>query len=265
MVLRSEQRINTAVILAGGLGTRLSEETGLRPKPLVDIGGFPILWHIMKIYYSQGVNNFIICLGYKGYMIKEYFSNYFLHQSDVTFDFSDNSSTYHTHRSEHWKVTLVDTGSETMTGGRLKRIGPFLGDAPFCMTYGDGVGDIDIPALLAFHATHGRQATVTAVSPPGRFGALDLRESDIVGGFREKPAGEMGWINGGFFVLSPDVLSLIEDDATVWESKPLEQLARSGELVAYRHRGFWQPMDTLRDKQQLEQLWASGHAPWKMW
>lgn len=257
-------QVKKAVILAGGLGTRLSEETGTRPKPLVEIGGRPILWHIMKTYYHHGVEEFIICLGYKGYMIKEYFSNYFLHMSDVTFDFKDNSTTIHDRRSEHWKVTLVDTGPETMTGGRLKRIGHFVSDGPFCMTYGDGVGDIDISALLRHHAESGTDATVTLVRPPGRFGTADV-EGDTVQGFKEKPTEGGGWINAGFFVLSPSVLDLVEGDATVWERGPLETLAAQGRLSGYRHEGFWEPMDTLRDKNNLEALWASRKAPWRVW
>lgn len=256
--------VKKAVILAGGMGTRIAEETSTRPKPLIEIGGVPILWHIMKIFHSHGIKDFIVCLGYKGYMIKEYFSNYFLHQSDVTFDFTDNSVKYHNKRAEDWTITLVDTGQDTMTGGRIKRIGDYVGDEPFCLTYGDGVANIDIQALLKFHDGHGKMATITAVSPPGRFGALVLNSADEVECFQEKPDGELGWINGGFFVLSPNVLSYIEGDATIWEREPLERLARNGELAAYKHHGFWHPMDTLRDKQYLEQLWATK-APWKVW
>lgn len=256
--------IKKAVILAGGLGTRLAEETGVRPKPLVEIGGRPILWHIMKIYHHHGINEFIICLGYKGYMIKEYFANYFMHMSDVTFDFAENSTILHNKRAESWKVTLIDTGDETMTGGRIKQIAPHVQDAPFCMTYGDGVGDIDIGASLDFHERHGLKATMTAVSPPGRFGAIHLND-DKVSGFTEKPKGDGGLINGGFFVLSPSVFDYIEGDDTVWERSPMERLASDGQLAAYKHSGFWQPMDTLRDKQNLESLWSSGKAPWHVW
>lgn len=257
--------VTKAVILAGGLGTRLAEETSTRPKPMVEIGGLPILWHIMKIYAHHGINEFVICLGYKGYFIKEYFSNYFLHTSDVTLDLAHNEMTIHRRRSEPWRVTLVDTGSETMTGGRLKRVRDYLDDdAPFAMTYGDGVADIDIGALRRFHDAHGRDATVTVVRPAGRFGAVEL-DDDRVTGFREKPAGEAGWINAGFFVLRPAVLDAIEGDATVWEREPMERLAAEGRLAAYRHTGFWQPMDTLRDRQQLDELWARGAAPWRLW
>jgi glucose-1-phosphate cytidylyltransferase len=253
------------VILAGGLGTRLAEETEAKPKPMVEIGGRPILWHIMKIYAAAGLSDFYICLGYKGYVIKEFFANYFLHTSDVTIDLSDNKLTVHKSRSEAWRITLVDTGAETMTGGRLKAMQPYLTEGePFCFTYGDGVADIDIAGLIAFHRAHGRRATITAVSPPGRFGALNL-EGDRVTGFREKPAGDGGLINGGFFVADPSVLDLIEGAATVWEQKPLETLAHSGDLAAFHHAGFWQPMDTLRDKLLLEELWMSGKAPWKTW
>jgi len=253
-----------AVILAGGLGTRLGEETSIRPKPMVEIGGMPILWHIMKIYSSHGINDFIICLGYKGYMIKEFFANYFLHTADVTIDLEKNSLQVHQNWGEPWRVTLVETGAETMTGGRLKAIQPYLknGD-PFCFTYGDGVASIDVAALLEHHRSHGKKATITAVAPPGRFGALEF-EGELVRSFREKPAGDGGLINGGFFVADPSVLDLIDGPETIWEREPLEQLASAGELVAYRHDGFWQPMDTLRDKVHLEELWASG-APWKCW
>lgn len=253
-----------AVILAGGLGTRLSEETNLRPKPMVEIGGQPILWHIMKIFSSFGVTEFIICLGYKGYLIKEYFLNYRLHLSDVSVHVREGRVEFHASEAEDWTVTLVETGTQTMTGGRLKRIRPYLGDDDFLMTYGDGVADIDIAALLAFHRAHGRMATLTGVLPPGRFGALEL-DRDLVRSFREKPAGDGAQINGGFFVLSPKVIDLIAGDETIWEREPLEELARRKQLAAYPHQGFWQPMDTLRDKTHLEELWAGGQAPWKMW
>lgn len=254
-----------AVILAGGLGTRLSEETSVRPKPMVEVGGKPILWHIMKIYAHHGINDFVICCGYKGYLIKEYFANYFLHTSDVTFDMRTNSMEVHHKRAEHWKVTLVDTGDATMTGGRLKRVAPYLeGEASFCFTYGDGVSDLDIGATLAFHRQHGKLATLTATYPPGRFGVLDV-EGHQVRSFHEKPHGEGSMINSGFFVLQPEVLDLIDGDDTVWEQAPLRALAARGELMAYEHRGFWQPMDTLREKHLLEELWASGQAPWKKW
>jgi glucose-1-phosphate cytidylyltransferase len=252
------------VILAGGLGTRISEETLLRPKPMVEIGGKPILWHVMKIYSAHGINEFIICAGYKGYLIKEYFANYFLHLSDVTFDMQSNSMEVHQRYAEPWRVTVVDTGEETMTGGRLKRVACYLGAETFCMTYGDGVGDVDISKTLADHRRGGCQATMTAVQPPGRFGALHLEDHRVTH-FVEKPEGDGGWINGGFFVLEPEVLSAIADDQTIWEREPLEQLARAGELQAYQHRGFWQPMDTLRDKQLLEELWHHGEAPWRVW
>jgi len=253
-----------AVILAGGLGSRLGEETSVRPKPMVEIGGKPIIWHIMKIYSAHGVNDFIICLGYKGYMIKEYFANYFLHTADVTIDLTRNSMEVHENWSEPWRVTLVDTGAATMTGGRLKAIRPYLDDnQPFFFTYGDGVARIDITRQLDFHRSHGRKATITAVAPPGRFGALEF-DGDLVKSFREKPAGDGGLINGGFFVADPSVLDLIEGPETIWEQQPLERLAASDELVAYRHEDFWQPMDTLRDKLYLEELWEAG-APWKIW
>ncbi len=252
-----------AVILAGGLGTRLSEETSLRPKPMVEIGGRPILWHIMKMYARHGINDFVVCCGFKGYVIKEYFANYFLHQSDVTFDISRNEMQVHQRNAEDWRVTLVDTGESTQTGGRLGRVRPYLRET-FAMTYGDGVSDVDISALVAFHRAEGREATVTAVQPPGRYGALEI-EAGRVSAFREKPAGDGAFINGGFFVLEPSVLDLIPGDACVWEREPLEQLAARGQLSAYKHRGFWQPMDTLREKNQLESLWASGKAPWKTW
>ena len=254
-----------AVILAGGLGTRLSEETTVRPKPMVEIGGHPILWHLMKIYSAHGVNDFIVCCGYKGYVIKEYFANYFLHVSDVTFDVAANSVEVHRDRAEPWRVTLVDTGDETLTGGRLKRITEYVeGEEAFCMTYGDGLGNVDVTALIAFHRTHGRVATVTAVKPPGRFGALDL-DGDRVCGFTEKPLGDDGLINGGFFVLSPTCLDLIEGDGTRWEDHPLQTLAARDELRAFHHRGFWQPMDTIRERDLLVELWESGEAPWRVW
>jgi len=255
-----------AVILAGGLGTRISEETSSRPKPMVEIGGKPILWHIMKIYSSHGVNDFIICCGYKGYVIKEYFANYFLHMSDVTFDMANNEMQVHHQYAEPWKVTLVDTGDQTMTGGRLARVKQYIKDEDaFCFTYGDGLSDVDISKLIEFHRIHGKNATLTATLPPGRFGALDIQADHRVSSFNEKPKGDGGVINGGFFVLSPKVLTLIEDDMTTWEKGPLEELATTGELLAYQHEGFWQPMDTLRDKNYLEELWASGRAPWKVW
>ena len=253
-----------AVILAGGLGTRLGEETALRPKPMVEVGGMPILWHIMKIYSAHGVNDFVICLGYKGYVIKEFFANYFLHTADVTLDLSKNHMEVHRGRSEPWRVTLVDTGPDSQTGGRLKAVAEFIApDSPFCFTYGDGVANVDVTAEIAFHRQHGRKATITAVAPPGRFGALEF-EGDEVRAFREKPAGDGGLINGGFFVLEPSVLELIPGLDTHWEEEPLEALARTGELVAFRHSGFWQPMDTLRDKLYLEGLWEQG-SPWKCW
>ena len=254
-----------AVILAGGLGTRISEETHLKPKPMVEIGGKPVLWHIMKSYSHHGINDFVICCGYKGYVIKEYFANYFLHMSDVTFDMAQNRMEVHRQQAEPWRVTLVDTGESTMTGGRLKRVAQYLaGEKAFCFTYGDGVSDVDITALVAFHEREGRLATVTATRPPGRFGALDI-EGERVRRFKEKPDGDGVMINGGFFVLSPQVIDLIDGDDTVWERGPLEQLAAQGELAAYAHEGFWQPMDTLRDKVLLEDLWSSGRAPWKAW
>lgn len=254
-----------AVLLAGGLGTRLSEETSTRPKPMVEIGGKPILWHIMKMYSAYGINEFVVCLGYKGYVIKEYFANYFLHMSDVTFDMARNRMDVHNNTAEPWRVTLVDTGDATMTGGRLKRVQQYVKDeTAFCMTYGDGVGDIDIGKTLSFHKQHGKLATMTATQPPGRFGALGM-EGDEIHSFQEKPEGDGGWINGGFFVLSPKVIDYIDEDSTIWERKPLEQLAADRQLMAYKHPGFWQPMDTLRDKQHLEELWQSGKAPWKSW
>ena len=254
-----------AVLLAGGLGTRLSEETSTRPKPMVEIGGRPILWHIMKLYSHHGINDFVICCGYKGYVIKEYFANYFLHMSDVTFDISANTMEVHHRHAEPWRVTLVDTGDDTLTGGRLKRVANFIGDDDaFCFTYGDGLSDVDIGASVRFHRQHGRYATVTAVFPPGRYGAIE-REDDRVTRFVEKPPGDGGLINGGFFVLSPAVLDYIEDDRTSWEAEPLGRLAADDQLMAFEHSGFWQPMDTLRDKNLLEELWSSGKAPWKCW
>ncbi len=253
-----------AVILAGGLGTRISEETSARPKPMIEVGGMPVLWHILKIYSHHGINDFVICLGYKGYLIKEYFANYFLHRSDVTIDLRSNSMEVHHKHAEPWRITLVDTGIDTQTGGRLKRIADYLGDDTFCFTYGDGLSDIDIGSLIAFHQSNGTRATVTAVQPPGRFGALDIAGGRITR-FEEKPAGEGAWVNGGFFVLEPSVLDYIEGDATIWERAPLETLASQQQLSAYAHTGFWQPMDTLRDKTKLEELWASGKAPWKVW
>jgi glucose-1-phosphate cytidylyltransferase len=252
------------VLLAGGLGTRISEESHLRPKPMIEIGGKPILWHIMKIYSAQGVNDFIVCCGYKGYVIKEYFANYFLHMSDVTFDMANNTMQVHQRNVEPWKVTLVDTGEETMTGGRLKRVASYIGSDDFCMTYGDGVANIDLAKLIAFHRQRRTLATVTAVQPPGRFGALNIDEHHVTS-FEEKPHGDGGWINGGFFVLSPKVIDYIDDEATVWERAPMEALAKQGQLAAFPHRGFWHAMDTLRDKNQLEEMWQSGSAPWKVW
>ena len=252
-----------AVILAGGLGTRLSEETLLKPKPMVEIGGKPIIWHIMKSYSSYGVNDFIICCGYKGYMIKEYFSSY--HNSDITYNLADNTQIIHKNKAEKWKVTLIDTGELTMTGGRLKRVREYLSDSePFCFTYGDGLADLDISKLIEFHRSHKRQATITAVLPPARFGALELDENRVTG-FLEKPASERGFINGGFFVLEPSVVDLISDDTMIWEREPMELLAQEDNLRAYKHKGFWSPMDTLREKNQLEKLWSTGNAPWKSW
>ncbi len=254
-----------AVILAGGLGTRISEETHLKPKPMIEIGGKPILWHILKIYSAHGVNDFVICCGYKGYLIKEYFANYFLHMSDVTFDLANNRMSVHHKHAEPWKVTLVDTGEDTMTGGRLKRVAKYLkNDEAFCFTYGDGVADVDITATIKFHHAHGKLATVTAVQPPGRYGSLAL-EGDAVRGFVEKPSGDGGWINGGFFVLSPKVIDSIAGDSTSWELEPMAKLAADSQLRAIEHKGFWQPMDTLREKNLLESLWDSGKAPWKVW
>ncbi len=253
-----------AVILAGGLGTRIAEETIVKPKPMVEIGGKPILWHIMKMYSVHGVNEFVICCGYKGYMIKEYFANYFLHMSDVTYNMATNTMQIHEQYAEPWKITLVDTGENTLTGGRLKRVRQYLAGEDFCFTYGDGVGTVDITKLIAFHKQHGKNATVTAVQPPGRFGALEMNGTSVQS-FIEKPHGDGMYINGGFFVLNPKVIDLIDDDSTIWERKPLETLAESGQLEAFKHDGFWQPMDTLRDKQHLEELWQSGEAPWKVW
>lgn len=253
-----------AVILAGGFGTRLSEETQIKPKPMVEIGGRPILWHIMKIYAHHGVTDFVICCGYKGYLIKEYFANYFLHMSDVTFDLGENRMEVHKRHAEPWRVTLVDTGEETLNGGRLKRVRSYLGDEDFCFTYGDGVGDVDISATIEAHRQGARLATVTVTQPPGRFGAIKLN-GDIVESFQEKPLGDGGWINGGFFVLSPKAIDYIDGDHIMWEREPMEHLARDRQFTAYQHRGFWQPMDTLRDKMQLDALWNSGEAPWKVW
>lgn len=253
-----------AVILAGGLGTRLGEETSVRPKPMVEVGGMPILWHIMKIYSAHGVNEFVVCLGYKGYLVKEYFANYFLHTSDVTIDLTRNQTEVHQNWGEPWRITLVETGSDTQTGGRLKAVRRHLDDdEDFCLTYGDGVAAVDIGSLIAFHKAHGKKATITAVAPPGRFGALEF-DGDRVRSFREKPAGDGGFINGGFFVVHPSVIDLIEGEDTIWEQGPLDRLAADGELVGYRHEGFWQPMDTLRDKLHLEELWRT-RAPWKCW
>jgi glucose-1-phosphate cytidylyltransferase len=254
-----------AVIFAGGLGTRISEESAIRPKPMIEIGGKPILWHILKCYSAYGINEFVICCGYKGYLIKEYFANYFLHMSDVTFDLQNNQMEVHQHFAEPWKVTLVDTGETTMTGGRLRRVKPYLEhEKAFCLTYGDGLSDVDIGKLVSFHHEQKKLATVTAVYPPGRFGALDIHDSKVRS-FKEKPKGDGGMINGGFFVLSPQVIDCIDGDSTLWEQEPLESLAKKGQLSAFKHEGFWQPMDTLRDKNHLEALWQSGSAPWKTW
>ncbi|NTV14434.1 MAG: glucose-1-phosphate cytidylyltransferase [Desulfobulbaceae bacterium] len=254
-----------AIILAGGLGTRLSEETALKPKPMIEIGGRPILWHIMKIYSAHGITDFVVCCGYRGYIIKEYFANYFLHMSDVTFDMQNNTMEVHQRHAEDWRVTVVDTGDYTMTGGRLKRVADYVrNEKSFCFTYGDGLANVDITALVSFHQQHGKLATITAVQPPGRYGALSM-DGDCVRGFIEKPQGDGGWINGGFFVLSPACLELIGDDAMPWEAFPLCHLAEQDELMAYQHCDFWQPMDTLRDKTQLENLWQMGQAPWKIW
>ena len=253
------------VLLAGGLGTRISEATDVRPKPMVEVGGMPIIWHIMKLYTAHGITEFVICLGYKGYVIKEYFQNYFLHTSDVTIDIAENDIQVHRRKGEPWKITLVETGDETMTGGRLKQVLPYVeGQDSFCLTYGDGVGNVDIRGAIEFHKSHGKLATVTAVQPPGRFGALELEGTNIKG-FKEKPANESGWINGGFFVLSPEVGSYIEGDATMWEREPMQNLASDGQLQAWFHRGFWQPMDTLRDQRNLNALWISNQAPWRIW
>lgn len=254
------------VILAGGFGTRLSEETGVRPKPMVEIGGRPILWHIMKIYTAYGLNDFIICLGYKGYFIKEYFSKYFLHMSDITFDIKNNSMQVHNNDVEPWKVTLIDTGEKTMTGGRLKRVADYIGNEPCCFTYGDGVTDLNINELIAFHKTQKSLATLTAVQPPGRFGVINITEDhNRILSFKEKPKGDGSWVNAGFFVLEPGVFDYISDDSTIWEQEPMHNLATDGMLSAFRHYGFWQPMDTLRDKSYLEEIWNSGKAPWKVW
>jgi glucose-1-phosphate cytidylyltransferase len=257
--------VRKVVILAGGLGSRLSEETEVRPKPMVEIGGRPIIWHIMKIYSKFGLNDFIVCLGYKGYVIKEFFSNYHLHTADVTFDLANNNVTIHQKRAEQWRVTLVETGDTTMTGGRISRIRAYVGDESFFLTYGDGVADIEIPKLLAVHQSRGAYATLTVVQPPGRFGAIDLGMNDMVRQFQEKPHGDGNWINGGFMVFAPKIFDYIASDATVLEQEPLQQLAAEGKLAAYQHKGFWQAMDTLRDKRQLEQLWHRGSAPWKVW
>jgi glucose-1-phosphate cytidylyltransferase len=255
-----------AVILAGGVGTRISEESATKPKPMIEIGHRPILWHIMKIYAAHGINEFIVCCGYKGYVIKEYFASYFLHQSDVTFDLKSHQTHIHRTSAEPWKVTLVDTGDESMTGGRIRRVKDYIGKETFCLTYGDGVADVDVRASIAFHRSQKTLATLTAVQPPGRFGAFTLGKAEThVPSFREKPDGDGAWVNGGFFVLEPQVIDYIEDDRTVWEREPMERLAHDRQLSAYRHGGFWQPMDTLRDKMYLEQLWASGKAPWKVW
>tara|TARA_B100000989_G_scaffold297534_1_gene283567 strand:- start:3425 stop:4201 length:777 start_codon:yes stop_codon:yes gene_type:complete len=255
-----------AVILAGGLGTRLSEETDLKPKPMIEIGGKPILWHIMKIYSAHGINNFIICCGYKGYVIKEFFKNYFLHQSDVTFNMQDNTMKIHQNLAEPWTVTLVDTGESTLTGGRLKRVEKFIKEEEtFCFTYGDGLANINISALIKFHKKHKKQATLTAVRPPGRYGAIKFGSNDIVKSFQEKPDGDGSWINGGFFVLSPKVIDLIKDDQTAWESEPLTTLAKKKQLYSYKHNGFWQPMDNLKEKNFLNELWKKNTAPWKIW
>lgn len=254
-----------AIILAGGLGTRISEETHLKPKPMIEIGGKPILWHIMKLYSAHGVSDFIICCGYKGYVIKEYFANYFLHMSDVTFDMTDNRMEVHQKNAEPWRVTLIDTGEDTLTGGRLKRVADYVkNEDAFCFTYGDGVSDINITEEIAFHKLHGKWATVAAVQPPGRYGALQIANNSVAG-FTEKPRGDGGLINGGFFILTPPCLDLINSDQTSWEGEPLTQLANMGQLMAFEHNGFWQPMDTLREKNMLEELWASGKAPWKVW
>ena len=253
-----------AVILAGGLGTRLAEETAVRPKPMIEVGGRPVLWHLLKTYSHHGINDFVICLGYRGFVIKEYFANYFLHMSDVTFDLAENRMEVCHRHCEPWRVTLVDTGDQTQTGGRLKRVRDYVADEPFCFTYGDGLSDVNVRELVEFHKAQGRQATLTAVQPAGRFGALDI-EGQRISRFEEKPQGDGSWVNGGFFVLQPEAIDLIAGDQTVWEREPMEQLARDGQLSAFTHRGFWQPMDTLRDKMKLEELWQTGAAPWKVW
>jgi len=253
------------LILAGGFGTRLSEETVLKPKPMIEIGGKPILWHIMKIYSAQGYNDFVICLGYKGYVIKEYFANYFLHQSDVTFDVANNSMEIHNTNADPWKVTLVDTGLNTMTGGRVKRVKDYIGDEPFMLTYGDGVGDVDIPKLVEFHKEKGGLVTVTSVQPSGRFGTLNISNKGEVKAFEEKPKGERGWINGGFFVCDPSVVDYIENDSTIWERSPMETIADEGKMFAYLHEGYWKCMDTLRDKNELESTWEDEKCPWRVW
>jgi len=253
-----------AVILAGGFGTRISEETHVKPKPMIEIGGRPILWHIMKIYSHHGINEFIVCLGYKGYVIKEYFANYFLHMSDVTFDMTNNSMEVHHRYTEPWKVTLVDTGDDSMTGGRLKRVKPYLNGESFCFTYGDGVSDVNIVDLINYHTSHGKLATMTAIQPPGRYGSLDI-DDNLIRQFQEKPKGDGGWVNGGFFILEPKVLDYIAGDQITWEQEPLEHLAHENQLVAYKHDGFWKAMDTLRDKMNLEELWQTNKAPWKVW
>jgi glucose-1-phosphate cytidylyltransferase len=264
--VEKEGKFVRVVILAGGFGTRISEESHLKPKPMIEIGEKPILWHIMKIYSHFGYNDFIICLGYKGYCIKEYFAHYYLYESDVTFDFRcENQQVIHTHQAEPWRVTLVNTGMDTMTGGRIKRIQKYVGKEPFLMTYGDGVGDVDIQASVAFHRAQGKLATVTATQPSGRYGALGLGYRDVVTDFSEKPQGDGAWVNAGFFVMEPAVFDYIDGDTTILEREPLEKMARDGELTAFKHRGFWQPMDTLRDKVALEKFWQSGHAPWKVW
>jgi glucose-1-phosphate cytidylyltransferase len=260
----NNRQVMKAVILAGGFGTRISEESHLKPKPMIEIGGRPILWHILKSYSHYGINDFIICLGYKGYVIKEYFANYFLHMSDVTFDIARNTMEVHHRHAEPWRVTLVDTGPNTMTGGRLRRVRNYIGDQTFCFTYGDGLSDVPIDRLIAFHSQHGKQATVTAIQPPGRYGALNIENGEVLN-FQEKPDGDGAWINGGYFVLEPSVFEHIADDSTSWEVGPLQDLARAGQLTAFEHRGFWQPMDTLRDKNHLEELWSTGSAPWKVW
>jgi glucose-1-phosphate cytidylyltransferase len=253
-----------AVILAGGLGTRISEETETKPKPMIEIGAKPLLWHIMKIYSAQGIDEFVVCLGYRGYVIKEYFANYYLHMGDVTFDMKDNRMEVHQSGAEPWKVTLIDTGAATMTGGRLKRVLPYVDGDEFCFTYGDGVADVDMRALIDFHRASGRLATVTAVQPSGRFGALDI-EGEAIRRYEEKPRGDGGWINGGFFVLSPEVERYIDDDSSVWEQEPLQRLAEEDQLAAFRHEGFWHAVDTVRDKRHLQELWDSGNPPWKLW